>query len=302
QRVNEVEASINASPLEDLNLQVLSVYDFRQYEYDVPAKERWSYPVFRADMLFNMLGLFRPGRENLLSRRRAHFLDLRVVNDYVYDPILKRDHSNLFGVIFQAGGFDLWLLDRLRYLELGYYWYHVYYDPSLDHMRFSSKLDVKITKWLFFEMELESRLTRPDRYDSRNYDADSMCKNDRCMPESLLPETERKTDFVRDFTNSLGVNGQRARETSAFNIGYFEGAFLIDAHDYEIRLGYALEQRSMLGGSNSVQVVNYYDNKIFASFTFLRFDVGGVSQRPSRFILNRQRVRPGDIGVQSIGP
>ncbi len=300
QRVNEVEASINVSPIEDVNFQILSVYDFRQYEYDVPSRERWSYPVFRADILFNMLALFRPGRENLLSRRRSHFVDLRIVNDYVYDPVMKRDHSNLFGVIFQAGGFDLWLLDRLRYIEFGYYWHHVYYDPSLDHMRFSSKLDIKLTKWLFFEMELESRLTRPDRYDSSNYDADSLCQNGRCLPESLLPETERQTDFLTDFTDSLGINGQRARETAAFNIGYFEGAFLIDAHDYEVRFGYALEQKSMLGGSNSLQVVNYYDNKVFVSFTFLRFDVGGVSQRPSRFILNRQRVRPQDIGVQSI--
>ena len=300
QRVNEVEASVNANPVDDLNLLVVSVYDFRQYAYQVPSKERWSYPVFRADMLINLLALFRPGRENLLSRRRSHFFDLRLVDDYVYDPIMKRDHSNLAGAILQIGGFDLWLLDRLRYFEVGYYWYHVYYDPSLDHMRFSSKLDLKIVSWLFFEMEVESRLTRPDRYDSRNYGADRLCQNSRCLPESMLPETERRTDFIQDFSNSLGLNGQRARDTSAFNIGYFEGAFLIDAHDFELRFGYALEQKSMLGGVNSLQVVNYYDNKVFASFTFLRFDVDGASSRPSRFILNRQRVRPQDIGVQSV--
>lgn len=300
QRVNEIEASVNINPIDDLNLQVMSIYDMKQYQYKIPTKERWSYPVFRADMLINLLAPFRSSRENLLSRRRSHFVDLRLINDYVYDPILKRDHSNLFGVVFQTGGFDLWLLERLRYLELGYYWYHVYYDPSLDHMRFTSKLDIKLLKWLYFEMELESRLTRPDRYDKNNYSIDKLCANNNCLPESTLAETERSTNFNRDFADGIGWNGQKRRDAAAFNFGYFESAFLIDAHDFEFRLGVSVEQRSILGGISSIQMVNFYDNKVFFSMTFLRFDVAGISNRPSRFILNRQRVRPQDIGRDSI--
>lgn len=300
QRVNEDELSLHLSPVEDLNFQFLSVYDFREYGYTVKNSDRWSYPVFRTDMLINLLNPFRPGRENLLSRRRSHFFDLRIVNDYVYDPINKRDHSDLFGVVVQMGGFDLWLLERLRYLEFGYYWYHVYYQPSLDHMRFHTKMDVRLTKIFYLELQSESRLTRPDRYDSSNYTAGQLCRTGRCLPAEWLPESNQQTSLGQDVLSSLGANGARARENTAFNLGYFEGALVVDLHDWEMRFGYIAEQRSMLASVNSVDVLNYYDNKVFLSITFLRFDVAGISRRPSRFILNRQRVRAQDVGRSSI--
>lgn len=287
QRVNETEVSVESYPLENINLSVTSVYDHREFEYDIKPGERWSYPVFRADITFNMLGLFRPSRENLLSRRRVHFLELRITNDYVYDPILKRDHSNVAGINFQSGGFDLWLLERLRFLELGFYWYHVYYNPELDHMRYTAKLDVQLTRMIYLELELESRLSDPERY-TRDEDPNN--------PDFLRPESERRTSFWTDVVDGTGLNGQRARQNAAFNVGFFETSLIFDLHDWEMRLGYRLEQRSIPGGLTSFEAVNYYENWFFMSFTLLRFDVGGVGDRPSRFILNRQRVRPQDIG------
>ncbi len=281
QKVNEVEGSLEAYPLDRLALSLTSVYDLREFQFDVPQKDRWYYPVFRADYYFDFVNMFREERENLLTRRKAHFLGMRLTNDYVYDPINKRDHSDVVGVNFEAGGFDLLLLRRLRYFEMGYYWYHVYYNPDLDHMRYSVKADIQLTQTTFWELELESRATEIERYrkDSRdasgNYDYVS---------------------FPQDVVNSTGLAGTQRRKHAVFNIGTFETAFIMDLHDFEFRLGYRMEQRSILAGSGSIENVTFYDNKVFFSLTLLRFDVGGASDRPSRFVVDRRRVRPQDVG------
>ncbi|MCE9596977.1 MAG: hypothetical protein K8S54_03330, partial [Spirochaetia bacterium] len=281
QKVHEIEGSLEAYPINRLSLSLMSIYDLKKYQFDVKQKERWYYPVFRVDYYLDFINMFREERENLLTRRKAHFLGVRLSNDYVYDPRFKRDHSNVVGMTFEAGGFDLWLLKRLRYFEMGYYWYHVYYNQELDHMRYSLKADVQILGWLFWEMELESRATEIERYkrnsrdENNNYDYVS---------------------FPQDLVNSTGLAGKARREKSVFNIGTFETALIMDLHDFEFRLGYRMEQRSILAGSLNVENITFYDNKIFFSLTLLRFDIGGTADRPSRFILDRRRVRPQDVG------
>ncbi|MBL8019662.1 MAG: LPS-assembly protein LptD [Leptospirales bacterium] len=281
QKVHEIEGSLEAYPVNRLSLSLMSIYDLKKYQFDVKQKERWYYPVFRVDYYLDFINMFREERENLLTRRKAHFLGLRLSNDYVYDPKNKRDHSDVVGMTFEAGGFDLWLLKRLRYFEMGYYWYHVYYNQELDHMRYSVKADIQLLGWLFWEMELESRATEIERYkrnsrdENNNYDYVS---------------------FPQDVVNSTGLAGKKRRENSVFNIGTFETALIMDLHDFEFRLGYRMEQRSMLAGSLNVENVTFYDNKVFFSLTLLRFDIGGTADRPSRFILDRRRVRPQDVG------
>ena len=293
QKANETEVSLETYPVRNLHMSVTSIYDHLKYEKmqdPVAYRQRWFYPVGRLSYLIDFLNFNRPERENLMNRQKLHFLQLRISDDYVYDFNLQRDHSNVLGLNFQAGGFDLWLLKRLRYLELGYYWYHVYYNQQLDHMRFSAKMDVHLFKYVYFEMELESRATNIERYDpeTRNlYGKDEYGRSDYIA-------------FEHDVINSTGVNGQSKRQSSVFNIGFFECAVILDLHEWEMRFGYSIEQKSVLAGINSLDVVNFYDNKFFFSMTLLRFDIAGTSDRPSRFILNRQRVRAFDLGRTSI--
>lgn len=281
QKVHEVEGSLEAYPINRLSLSLTSIYDLRQFQFPVEQKDRWYYPVFRADYYLDFINLFREERENLLSRRKLHFMGLRISNDYIYDARNKRDHGNVAGLSFESGGFDLLLLRRLRFFEAGFYWYHVYYNPSLDHMRFNMKLDLQIMRWLFLEMELESRATEVERYrkDSRDQSGNY-----------------NYVSFPQDLVNASGLAGRQRRENSVFNIGTFEGAMVFDLHDFEFRLGYRMEQRSMLAGSGTIENVTFYDSKVFFSLTLLRFDIGGVSDRPSRFVIDRRRVRPQDIG------
>ncbi len=199
------------------------------------------------------------------------------------------------GISYIASNFDLLFLKRLRYLEIGYYWYHVYYQPELDHMRFLMKLDIQITNKIYFEMEMESRLTQPERYVNKNNYCQVVDGTIKCIPESLIPENIKKTSFEKDIINSTGINGLEKKQNSAFNIGYFLGTLIFDLHDWELRLGYELQQKSIFGGINTINIINYYDNKIFFSFNFIQFDFAGLSRRPSRFIIHREKVNPFDI-------
>ena len=286
QKVNESEVGIESVPVHNLTLGVSSIYDHRTYREDVGYRERWFYPIFRVDYLVDFLNFGRLDRENLLSSRRLHFLQMRLTDDLLYDSLRQEYHSNLAGINFQAGGFELPLLKRLRYVEMGFYWYHVYENQALDHMRFSLKTDVQLTRTLFFEMELESRAVDPERY----------------VTDSVDQNGNRDHVNVRDdVANGTGLNGARKRQETVFNIGYFECALVIDLHEWEMRLGYSIEQRSILAGVGSLEIVNFYDNKVFFSMTLLRFDVGSTRDRPSRFLLNRRRVHPGDVGRTGIG-
>jgi hypothetical protein len=277
--------SLEARPLSDLLFSVGSIYDHREFQYEVTERERWNYVIFRSDLTVDFLNLGRDRRENLLSRQKLHFLGVRLTNDYIWDPVSRSDHADVVGVNLTAGGFDLWLLKRLRYIEMGFYWYHVYFDRRLDHMRYSSKIDIQLTRYIFFEMQIESRATDIERYKTGSTDE------------------QGRSDHVRveaDLANGLGLNGRQARQDTVFNVGYFEGALIMDLHEWEMRMGYTLEQRTLFAGFNSREIVTFYDNKVFFSLTLLRFDIGGVGDRPSRFIINRQRVRPGDVGRSSI--
>lgn len=283
EKVNETEVSLQFNPITDIHMSVESVYDHRDFPEKIPERQRWYYPVYRTDIYFNFFNLFGSDRENLLSRKKIHFMGLRFTNDYIYDMINKRDHSNVFGVSFETGGFDLWILKRLRYFEMSYYWYHVYYNRELDHMRYSFKMDLRLTQHWYLQMEMESRTTAPERYltDSTDENGDS--------------------DYIaaeHDILYSTGVAGQERRQNSVFNTGYYEAAFILDLHDWEMRFGYSMEQRSLYAGVNSFDVVNFYDNRVFFSMTLMRFDIEGISEgRPSKYILNRERVRPGDLGT-----
>lgn len=285
QKINETLVALETHPLANLSFSVESIYDHRKFQYPVGYRERWYYPTARLDYLIDFLNFGRPERENLLNRRKLHFIQLRITDDYVYDFVRQRDHSNVLGLNFQTGGFDLWLLRRLRYLELGYYWYHVYYNQKLDHMRFTFKTDIQLTRNFFLEMELESRAVNIERYSRDSTDA------------------EGKSDYVafeHDIINSSGIAGPEKRQKSVFNVGYFECALIMDLHEWEMRLGYSLEQKSILTGVGSVDIVHFYDNKVFFSLTMLRFDVGGTADRPSRFLIHRRQVRSTDLGRSSI--
>ncbi|MCS7206038.1 MAG: hypothetical protein NZ853_10110 [Leptospiraceae bacterium] len=299
EKINETLVRWSMNPWEFFSLSIESIYNHKKFEYPIRNEERWTYPVAKAEIFINFLNPFKPSQFHLLSKKRIVVSELKISNDYVYDHLRKKDHSNLLGISYYISNFDLFFLRRLRYFEAGFYWYHVYQQPALDQMRFLSRLDLQITKQIFFEMELESRLTKPTKYIQRTQECRFVDGQIKCIPAKWIPESEKSRTFWQDILESTGLYEKEKRQNAAFNIGYFQGTLIFDLHDWEFRLGYELQQKSILAGVNSVSVVHFYDNIVFFSFNFVKFDVGGLAQRPSRFIVDRRKVNPFDIAKTS---
>ena len=274
QNLNEIDISFNYFPLPDLSFQVQTVYDQRVFPERVEDRERWHYPVFRSDILLDWLNLFKESRENLLSKNKIHFFNTHLTNDYIYDPINGDSHSNVFSLLFLAGGYDLWFFQRLRYFELGFQWYHVYFNPDLDHLRYTLKSDIQLSKWSYWELVMESRANIPGRYQSDSLDGEG---------------NSDSVDFWEDIANGTGVNGSEEQDDAIFNVLYFKTTFIFDLNDWEFRLGYELEQRYIPDTGTGLENQIYYEQRLFFALNLIRLDFGSYTQKPSRFLLETRR-------------
>ncbi len=274
QNVNETEFYLEWASLNNTSFSLNTTYDQRSFSQDIDDKSRWHYPIFRSDVYLNWLHLFGRERENLLSRNKVHFVETHLINDHIYDPIQERSHSNVLSLSFAAGGFDLWLLRRLRYFEMGFEWYHVYFDAALDHMRYSLKTDIQLSKWIYLETVVESRSSDPERYRSSFEDPNN--------------QTER-ISFWQDVVNSTGINGAKKRKDSVFNLAYLRSSLIFDLRDWELRLDYETEQKYIPDTSSTSESRIYYDQRISLGLRLIRFDIGGPAKnRGSRFLIDRQ--------------
>ena len=273
QNINESELDLHYFPLPNLSFNMNAAYDHRDFPQEPPEGSRWNYPVFRSDILLDWLNLFQENRNNLLSRNKIHFFHTHITNDYVYDPIRKQGHSNIFALSLGAGGYDLWLLRRLRYFETSFQWYHSYIDPSIDHMRYILKMDLQLGNWSYLEMIVGSRASDPGRYSSSSVDRDG-------NPNSV--------DFWDDLGKGLGLGSSQERKETVFNLLYLSASLIFDLEDWEFRLQYEQEQRYVPETSNLTSTI-YYEQRISFGLNLIRFNFGSYGKRPSSFILDRKR-------------
>ena len=274
QNLNESEIDLYYFALPNISFNLNTTYDHRQFPEGIPQEYRWHYPIFRSDIFLDCLNLFQENRNNLLSRNKINFLNTHITNDHVYDPVFKTSHSNILGLSLEMGGYDLWLLRRLRYFEMGFQWYHAYFDPALDHMRYTLKMDLQLGKWSYLETVMESRASEPERYRASSVDRDG-------NPNSV--------DFWQDLNNGLGLNGSVKRKEAVFNLIYFSTALIFDLGDWEFRLQYEQEQRYIPETSSGLESLVYYERRISFGLNLIHFDIGGYGKRPSSFLLDRKR-------------
>ena len=265
QHVNELEWLFEATPDPGVLIGLRSIYDLREFPTPVPSQQRWYYPVWDLQFRIDWLNPLKQPRENLLSRNRHQFLETVISNSYVYDTIRSRDHSNLFGVSFQLGGYDSRAFKRIRFIGLDFYWYHYYANNALDQVRSNFRIDVQLSKRIYWEMVIDSRVFRPEEIGSLN-------------------------SFFQDIINGSGLNGPTLQGQTNLNIQLFDVNFIFDLEDWELRFGYELSQQNLLTGANSgSNFVVFYDSQLYMTFNFSRLELQSISGRPSRFILNRVR-------------
>ena len=272
--IHETDILWEYFPFSQSSLSLHTSYDHTQYEEDVAASRRWRYPTLRSDLYLDWLNLLRPSRENLLSRSKVHFINTHIHNDYVYDPAAQESHSNLFSLSLETGGYDLYFLRRLRYLEISFQWYHVYFNRALDHMRYSFKMDLQLGRWAYLESTFESRATKPEGYGNAS---------------SFQNSGRDHVNFFEDIVASTGLAGNAKRRSSLFNIVHFHSALILDLGDWEFRLAYELEQRYIPESSGLNESQIYYEQRIFFGLNLIHFNIGAYGKRPSRFLIDRQR-------------
>ncbi len=273
QTLNETEFYYYWYALPYLNFNLNTTYDHRAYPQPILNSQRWHYPIFRTDLVLDWLNLFKDDRENLLSRNRVSFIQNQITNDFVYDPVFQRANSNTFGINFQMGGYSTKLLKRLRFFEMGLLWYHVYFNPNLDSLRYVFKTDVQLHDFVYWEFALESRVSEPNRYQSSSVDTNN-------NPNSV--------NFFQDLWNGTGLAGRDKGRTAVFNIYALNTGLIIDLQDWEFRLDYEIEQRYIPQTSGNILGTVYYDKRVSFGLNFLRFQLGR-SQKPSRFLIDQQR-------------
>ena len=274
QNLNETGFDLHYFALPNISFNLSTTYDHRQFPNELPQESRWHYPVFRTDILLDWLNLFQEERNNLLSRNKVHFLNTHITNDHVYDPIFKSSHSNALGLSMAAGGYDLWLLRRLRYFETGLQWYHAYFDPSLDHLRYTLKMDIQLGKWSYWETVMESRATEPERYRSSSIDRNG---------------DPNHVDFWQDLGNGLGIGSSAKPKEAVFNLVYLSTALIFDLGDWEFRLQYEQEQRYIPETGSGLESLVYYEQRISFGLNLIHFDIGRYGKKQSSFLLDRKR-------------
>jgi hypothetical protein len=180
-------------------------------------------------------------------------------------------------------------------------------------MRYFTKVDLQLSKNIYYELELESRATEVEKYFRSNQKRLLPPIDPANLEQSLLarylmqnvdpgiysPAAEYRDAYVpfhEDLLFGSGGRGAKRQQSAIFNVGYVDTALVLDLHDWELRLGYTLEQRAIFGGINSFDVINFYDNRVYISLNLIRFDLERLGSRPSRFVVNRRRVRSSDIG------
>ena len=274
QNLNEIGFDIYYFPLPDIFFSLYTIYDARPFPVEVENASRWHYPVFHSDIYLDWRNLFQNSRQNLSSRNKVSFFGTHITNDHFYDPMTQKSHINILGLYLEVGGYDLPWIKRLRYLSLGFEWYHTYFNTALDHLRYTMQSDFQLSKWIYLETILESRASNPSRY--RNGSLDENGNDDH-------------VNFSEDVFNSSGLAGGGKQKQAIFNLVYFRSGLIFDLGDWEFRLAYEIEQRYIPETSNNSESSIYYERRIYFGLNLIRFDLGGYGSKPSRFQVSKSR-------------
>lgn len=335
-RVREVEFALESNALEDLEFSVRTIRDLREFASDynpqVKPKERWYFTIARIGAFYDFYEGFGKKRETLLERKRSFYSGIFLNNDYVYHTAQSSPLYNQATLSFKMGGFSVWFIRNFKNLEIGGTWFHVFANsrlenlgvygttynqqpkysttrnPFLDSYRFFVQTDVQLTRDFGMEVELDSRVTQPWRY-TNQVGEDAIFRNGTDLSsaayyyqQSTSANTAlQPTTPERDLVNGLGLNGATARQSTAFNINRFILVGKYNLHNFEYRLGYAMDLRAISGGPSLDSMITFYDQSIFFSVNLVNVNMGPEesSSQMSRARLYRFKKRPLDAGYNS---
>lgn len=299
-RINEAEFALESYAIEDWEVSVRTIRDFRTYssEYQPgPTEaERWYFTVFRVSGFFDFLDGFQTKRPTLLDRQRSFYSGIFINNDYIHHSAQARPLSNNLTLSYKMGGFSIPLVRNFRSFEAGATWYHVYGRNFLDSYRFFFRTDMKLTRNLGMDMELDSRVTEPWRltqFDQFDY------YNLGMSPDLYAFQTGtnyQRANIGNDIIQGTGAYGSRDRQKTIFNINRYMANLRYSLHNWEYRIGYSMNLRAFPGGATGDRQLTFYDQSVFVSATLTNFSLGeaDAASTASRARIYRFRKQPLD--------
>lgn len=299
-RVHELELSLESNYFQDFDFAIKTIRDLRTFAdgYKEPNnQQRWYFTIVRLGGYYDFLeGTFNK-KSTLLERQRSFYAGTFANNDFVYHTPLKKALYNHFTAGFQLGGFSIPLIRNVKSLEIGGSWYHVYHAQFLDSYRIYMKADLQVTQNWGFEFDVDSRVSQPWRYtdqtinragfNSYGTDFSSMSDNYNLAQTALYS----RTSFEQDLVNATGVNGQEKKQNTAYNIHRLMWVLKYNLHDFEYRIGYGMDLRSIAGGPSLDNQINFYDQSVFFTISLLNVDLGEVESSGARARVYRFKKR-----------
>lgn len=298
-RVNEAEFALESYAIEDWEVSLRTIRDFRKYsgEYDPGPtdSERWYFTVLRVSGYVDFLDGFKTRRPTLLERQRSFYSGIFINNDFVYHTPQNRPLTNHLTVSYKMGGFSLPFVKNFRSFEAGSTWYHVYNNNFLDSYRFFFKTDMKITRTIGMDFELDSRVTEPWRLTNFNqYDYYNL----GTTPDAFFNDTGinyNRTNLYRDIVQGMGAEGTGERQKTIFNINRFMATFKMNLHNWEYRIGYSMNLRAFPGGFGGDRQLTFYDQSVYMAVTLTNFSLEDSGAQPAtRARIYRFRKQPLD--------
>ncbi|MCC5813702.1 MAG: LPS-assembly protein LptD [Leptospira sp.] len=298
-RVNEAEIALESYALDDWEVSVRTIKDFRKYsgEYQPgpTESERWYFTVFRLSGFVDFLDGFKNRRPTLLERQRSFYSGVFINNDFVYHTPQNRPLSNHLTLSYKMGGFATPFIRNIRSFEAGGTWYHVYRNNFLDSYRFFLRTDVKVTRSIGMDFELDSRVTEPWRLTNFNQFDYYNLGMDQNMFGQETGINYNRTNLYRDIAQGLGAEGSSERQKTVFNINRFMTTLKMNLHNWEYRIGYSMNLRAFPGGFAGDRQLTFYDQSVFFSVSLTNFSLGSQDGTPAtRARIYRFRKQPLD--------
>jgi len=300
-RIHEAEFSLESMALQDFEFSVRTIRDLRtpssEYNPQPTEKERWYFSVFRASGFFDFIEGFGNKKVSMLESQRSFYSGIFVNNDFVYHTALGKPLSNNLTIAYQLGGFSLPFIKNFRNLEVGATWYHAYNSSILDSYRFYIQSDIQITRNTGLEIQLDSRVTQPWRLTNQMSATNAYGNTTYSQSTSTVYQP---TTLDKDIITGLGGDGLQARQTTAFNINKLMLVLKHNLHNWEYRLGYSMDLRSIAGGPSFDNQVIFYDQSVFFTVSLINVNFGqGDSTESTRSRLYRFRKKPLQVGQKS---
>ena len=291
---NELELSLESYLIDNWNMSLLSTKDIRRHRKEIDDKEKWNYTIFRLSGFFDFINT-KKRKLSLMEIKRSFYSGIYINNDFVYDTAQSKSHSNIVDLSYKMGGFSFPLIQKFKEFDIGFNWYHVYANASLDRYSFFFKTDVELSQNVGFDISLDSAVS--ESWQFTKYVEES--KNQKILAMMLDSNTTvtsseydqlntvygldaKRKNFFKDILAGFGFFGPVEKNNTAFNIQKLLFNLKYNLHQWDFKIGYGMEVRSIASGFNLERRLDFYDQSIYFSASMAKFSFGKTEKNTDK--------------------